>query len=341
MRSFHFSSKLGAAATACLAALLLAAPARAENDNDSDRDDSRKSARDENRSAREQRDDNDSQNRSRQRTQSNRQQGHVTLGVMLYNDDSNPLEIRRVLPDSAAEEAGLERGDEILSVNGRRVSNVEQLQRQLARADRDEECEIGILRDGRKQTVDASPSAMRSNRGRRQWQWSDGQNGNQQYRDQQFGQSGNRGSRRSGNGRAEERGDRAFLGIALDEWSEEGVRVSGVYPESPAEEAGLRRGDEIVAVDDDDVQTSRDLQQLLSQKEPDDKVTISVERNGRQRTLHATLASQREVIEASRESYRIGRRDSDRDRRRDGASGNRRQRDDSQDDDDKDGDNDD
>lgn len=390
MRSFWFSLKLGGTATACFALLLLATPAQAQNDSDSDRDESRSSARRESRSSGTMRDEN---NRSRQSSQSSRQQGRATLGVVLYSDNSNPLEIRRVLPNSAAENAGLERGDEILSINGRRVSSVDQLKRAVARAGGDEEFEIGILRDGRKQTVDASLSARRfaRSRGGRQWQGNEGQYRNQQYgqmrdyddqayrgpygdegdnwRGERFANRGQmygddygpadgrgygRDSRRggywedderyeqderyTGGYRGDEQGDRAFLGIALDEHDRDAVRVSGVYPESPAEDAGIRRGDEIVAIDDEEVESIHDLQHLLSQKDPDDDVTISVERNGRERTLHATLASQQEVAEASRDSYRMGRRNSyqgnagQRGGYQDGYSENRRsQREDSRD----------
>lgn len=397
MRSFWFGLKLSGMAAAGFAMLLWGAAAQAQNDDDADRDESRSSARGDSRSSREMRNENRLDTRSGQQSRSNRQQGHATLGVVLYNDNSNPLEIRRVLPNSAAENAGLERGDEILSINGRRVSNVEQLKREMARAGSAEEFEIGILRDGRKQTLDASLSTRRFARGgsRGQSQWNEGQYRNDQ-RNQQYGQMrdyddqasydrydeegddgrdrdprfagrgqqsgeyygrpGNRGygqgPRRGGNWdddqdqryseayRGDEQGDRAFLGVTLDERARDHVRVNGVYPDSPAEEAGLRRGDEIVAIDDEEVGSNHDLQWLLSQRDPDDDVTISVERNGRERTLHATLASQREIFEAGRASYRTGRRTSyqqgygDRDEYRDGYSSNRRrQRDDSQDDD--------
>lgn len=392
MRKFWFHSKL-AAATLCFAVLLLAGASQAQNDNDSGRDESRSSARSGGRStAREQRNENNSGSRSWQNSRSNRQQGHSTLGVVLYNDDSNPLEIRRVLPDSAAEDAGLERGDEILTINGRRVSNVEQLKRAIERAGTNEEIEIGILRDGRRQTVDASLSTRRFARGRSrgQGQWNEDQYRSQQHgqmrsqdnqgytdeyanegnewgdRDERFanrgqqygenyGQAGNRGysrgSRRAGDWqddeqddrysegyRGNQQSDRAFLGVTLDERARDRVRVSGVFPESPADEAGIRRGDEIVAIDDEEVESNRDLQRVLSQRDPDDEVTISVERNGRERTLQATLVSQREMFGSNRASNRTGRRGSsyqqnygERDSYRDGNSNNRRrQRDDSQ-----------
>lgn len=404
MRKFWFGSlspAVGTLATAFFALLLTTADAPAQSRSDPDGDDSSSSAsstsRDNDRSARDDQSDNNqsSGNRGSSRSsQANRPQEHASLGVMLYNDRSNPLEVRRVLPDSPAEEAGLERGDEIMSINGQRVSSVEQLRRRIERVGSPEEMEIGILRDGRRETVTATLGSHRSqgaNHDRRQQAYSESSSnrggkqqtynvrqtgGNEEEFDpssrnpayeqgfwdgyahaqQQYGQPyfanqgsnqyGNRGYRRGSRATAntsyrqaqdddrysEGSRDRAFLGVTLDENARDRVRVSGVYPNSPAEQAGLRRGDEIVAIDDEDVQSTQDLHRLLSQKDPQDDVSISVDRKGRERTLQATLESQQEVFaENNRAAERIGRRNSYQQRAgsqsqyRDGYNDNRRQ----------------
>lgn len=320
------------------------------------------------------------QGRGSRSSQMNRQ-AHPTLGVMFYNDEENPLEIRRVLPSSPAEEAGLERGDEILSVNGRRVSSVQQLKQQIDRAGQGEELEIGVLRDGQRETVTADLSRQQGSRSRQytnqQWgnqpygnqqygnqqygsqQWSNPQRGNQGYANQRNAQGSNnrgnynqgygnqryaaqgygnqnygnqkyggqgygnqgygnqnygnrtyaRGSRGADDGEEDQQwnrsaqnnrgqGDeeRAFLGVTLDEESREGAYVTNVYPESPAERAGLRPGDEIIAIDDDEIRSSRDLMHNLSQRDPDEDVSLEIDRNGRQRTLHVTLESYHEFL---------------------------------------------
>jgi hypothetical protein len=154
------------------------------------------------------------------------------------------------------------------------------------------------------------------------WQNDDGQDSDRYS-------EGFRGSRTS---------NRAFLGVTLDENARDRVRVSGIYPNSPAEEAGIRPGDEIVAIDDDDVHSNRDLQRLLSQKDVDDDVRISVDRNGRERTLRATLVSQQDVVaDYNRGLDRMGRRNSypqnygNQGNYRDGSNDNRRQRQQAQD----------
>jgi hypothetical protein len=361
------------------------------------------------------------------------QSSHPTLGVLFYSDQNAPLEIRRVMPGTPAEEAGLERGDEIISVDGRRVASVQQLRQQIDQIGTQEDIEFGVLRDGRQKTITArltaSQTSSSSGRGRNQPQWSEDQYGSnqgyqqqrgnqqqwggqqyggQQYSGQQYGgrQSGGqqygyeqgsqqqrgrqqasnqrfssdeedyadqrggqqyggweqgqgqaahpeydrgfhdgyaqahhemamqgygnqgaggqsymRSSRGAGNWQGDRQGsnsytegfrgssgNHAFLGVTLDESDYNAARVGNIYPNSPAQEAGIRPGDEIVAIDDDDVHSADDLKHLLSQRDPNEEVSIEVNRNGRQRTLHATLTSQQQFMSSNSGSYRMGRR---------------------------------
>ncbi|HEX7449031.1 MAG TPA: PDZ domain-containing protein [Pirellulales bacterium] len=290
---------------------------------------------------------------------------HAALGVTFYNEP-NMLEVRRVMPDSPAEEAGLRRGDEILGVNNHRVTSIQQLTQALDRAGEDESVELDILRNGRRQTVDATLASRQevfgqqrgqnnqrglSNRsaqrdwrqdqwsgqgqggGRNQWSgqnqwagqnegsgqgrqnWQDDDNdfryGRQDYGNRAYNDSRMRNMNAGQNQRWREgyRGGGAYLGVFLDrnDDGQRGVWITGVQPGSPAEQAGLRRGDEIVAIDDEDVESNQDVMHLLSQMTPNEEVEVSIERNGRQRTLQAMLAP-RQQNSAQNRSYRTGRR---------------------------------
>lgn len=84
----------------------------------------------------------------------------------------------------------------------------------------------------------------------------------------------------------------------------EGVLVTEVVEDSPAEEAGLRAGDVITAVDGRDVDTPRDLQRRLGGMDPKDTVELSVQRRGSPLTVTVTLADRKDfgaVPEAPRD----------------------------------------
>jgi S1-C subfamily serine protease len=69
-----------------------------------------------------------------------------------------------------------------------------------------------------------------------------------------------------------------------------GVQVAGVQPDSPAEQAGLGRGDVIVAVDGSTVESATDLTNLLVRHHPGDPVSLQwVDGSGQRQDATATL----------------------------------------------------
>jgi S1-C subfamily serine protease len=58
---------------------------------------------------------------------------------------------------------------------------------------------------------------------------------------------------------------------------------------TPAEQAGLRTGDVIVAVDDVPIDRNHPLPDVLAQYRPGERVTIGVWRAGEQQTVRITL----------------------------------------------------
>jgi serine protease Do len=94
--------------------------------------------------------------------------------------------------------------------------------------------------------------------------------------------------------------DRAYVGIAgadvnpaiarnLQLPVDSGVVVEVVASGSPAEAAGLQRGDVIVSVDGEPIENNGDLLRLLADRQPGDNVTVSFYRNGEQREAQLTL----------------------------------------------------
>ena len=71
-----------------------------------------------------------------------------------------------------------------------------------------------------------------------------------------------------------------------------GALVGDVMPDSPAAKAGLVKGDAIVSLNGQPVSDSRSLQLRIAQIAPGTKVQLEVLRDGRSRTMEATLGTQ-------------------------------------------------
>jgi S1-C subfamily serine protease len=69
-----------------------------------------------------------------------------------------------------------------------------------------------------------------------------------------------------------------------------GVRLEGVVTGSPAEAAGLRAGDTILAVNEVDVADLRGYSQVLKALEPGQKVAVRFRRDGAEQSLTLTAA---------------------------------------------------
>jgi hypothetical protein len=98
---------------------------------------------------------------------------------------------------------------------------------------------------------------------------------------------------------------RPGLGVTLGQEGQQGVRVLGVYPNSPASQAGLQPGDEITRFGEQQVDSVQGLIQVIQQRSPGDTVAIEVARQGQRMEMETTLGSQQEVLgrDARRTSF--------------------------------------
>ncbi|MDD4268032.1 MAG: PDZ domain-containing protein [Pirellulales bacterium] len=90
-----------------------------------------------------------------------------------------------------------------------------------------------------------------------------------------------------------------LLGVTLDSASvmTSAPRVAQVHANSPAEEAGLRRGDRIVRIAGRAVQRSAEMRRELAQHYAGDQVSIAVERGGETIEVEAALVARLEPYE--------------------------------------------
>ncbi|WP_308392549.1 Do family serine endopeptidase [Prevotella sp.] len=81
-------------------------------------------------------------------------------------------------------------------------------------------------------------------------------------------------------------------GKDIDLGTMEGIYVAKVTEESAAEEAGLKEGDVITAIDGKEVNKMADMQEYLAKKRPGDKVSISYLRDKKKSTKTVTLKNE-------------------------------------------------
>ena len=86
-------------------------------------------------------------------------------------------------------------------------------------------------------------------------------------------------------------GERAFLGVSSfrQDNGPAGAKISEISPGSGAERAGLKAGDLITKVDEVEIQGPEDLSRVIRQYQPDDKVTLTITRDGKEQKITATL----------------------------------------------------
>ncbi len=84
-------------------------------------------------------------------------------------------------------------------------------------------------------------------------------------------------------------GNRAFLGVTTED-GDGGAKITEVSKESAAEKAGLKAGDVITKISEYNVADADDVFAALNKMKPEQKVTISYKRDGKQATAEATLS---------------------------------------------------
>jgi len=87
-------------------------------------------------------------------------------------------------------------------------------------------------------------------------------------------------------------GQTALLGVSVNDGKGRGATVTGVVPGGPAQDAGLRTGDVISAVDGESVDSPEELTAVLDKHQPGDRVQVEwTDRNGRDRQADVELAT--------------------------------------------------
>jgi Do/DeqQ family serine protease len=156
--------------------------------------------------------------------------------------------IGKVTPDSAADRAGLKRGDVIESFNGQAVTDINSLRNHVADAQPGSNASVVIVRDGAQKTVSVKLDEAEVSR--------------------QLARNGERSDV-----------DKGALGIAVER-GQKGLVITDVSPDSRAADAGLQEGDVILEVNRQAVQSVDELRSAV-RKTGSRPVLLLVEREGR------------------------------------------------------------
>jgi putative serine protease PepD len=81
--------------------------------------------------------------------------------------------------------------------------------------------------------------------------------------------------------------EHAFLGVTLGD--DGPARLQRVVGGGPADQAGLQVGDEVTAVDGDAIDSGDELREAIDAHKPGDKITLTIQRAGDERTVQVTL----------------------------------------------------
>ncbi|HZE84913.1 MAG TPA: PDZ domain-containing protein [Puia sp.] len=104
----------------------------------------------------------------------------------------------------------------------------------------------------------------------------------------------NRGGARAYSGNEwNDNSKRAFLGVSSESNDEDdkgtGAKVTQITKSSAAEKTGLKVGDLITKIDETKIERSEDLTRTIRKHKPEDKVTITFKRDGKEQKVTATL----------------------------------------------------
>jgi serine protease Do len=108
---------------------------------------------------------------------------------------------------------------------------------------------------------------------------------------------------------------RGWLGVVIQEITpeiaetigvKEGILVSQVAPGSPAERAGLKVGDIIVAVDGEKLREVRELQFRIMKTPPGTEITLTIIRGGKEQTIKAKVGEMPEEVSFGQPREQVG-----------------------------------
>jgi serine protease Do len=191
------------------------------------------------------------------------------LGVT-SDDDDKGVRIEAVTDESAAEKAGLKKGDIITKIGETTISSPDGLTKAIRKHKPEDKATITYLRDGKEQKATVTFGKRRN---------------------ALYGGVGNLNPSFDFNlgdgafGRSYSFNSRPRLGVKAQDTEEgKGVKVIGIDDESIAEKAGLKEGDIITEFDGKSIDDTDDLSKAARDSREKSSVTVKFNRDGKSQT---------------------------------------------------------
>ncbi len=216
------------------------------------------------------------------------------LGVSLQEvtkDTRKKLDLKRgegvevcyVTDDSPADYADLEVGDVVLAVDGVELKSPRHLTRLIRKKNPGDKVSLQVIHDGNKKNLNIELAA-----------YDDHVDDIHLY---SFGGVKAPGLRFFGS-------ERPYLGVHIQDMSADlakyfnvdagdGVLITDVEEDSPAEAAGIKAGDIFAEIDGETIESSDDVVDILSDYDPEDEVELTVIRSGKEQKIKVELEESR------------------------------------------------
>ncbi len=201
-------------------------------------------------------------------------------------DTDKGILINEVMDKSPAQEAGLETGDIVRTFNGEDIEDTRQFVQMVRESSPGDEARLSVIRDGSDREIEVQIGERPKN-----------------SNEELFGRSGppaleHREMLPFSIDLPELEGN--YIGVRIEEMNSqlaealelkkaEGVLVIEAEEDGPAYEAGIRGGDVITKIDDEEISDADALRTVISRKEKGDKVKVSVIRDEKTKNFDVTI----------------------------------------------------
>lgn len=230
-----------------------------------------------------------------------------SMAKALQMDEKTGVMVNEVVDDSPAAKAGLEDGDIILTFDGQTITDYGDLTNAVRKTSPGDNVEVGVLRGGQKKNfqievgqheeknvffmsedgdVHAPHVEHFGGEGSNVWVMADDEDNVTWTMDNKMVMDIN--------------ADRGYMGVHLDDINEQmgeyfgvedgkGALVTEVVEDSPAAAAGLKAGDVIVQVGENEVDSPAALHKAIADTKPEQQMAVKVVRKGQSKEMSITL----------------------------------------------------